>query len=180
MFLYYPPLNPMPNVPVGKHYGSFGVARKFAHHCGVDLYAQLGSSVFAVESGTVVDICQFTGEAVKSPWWEDTWQISIEGATGVLVYGEINMQLLPFMGNSIIRVGDSVTHGQLLGNVKRVLKKDKGKPTSMLHFMLLQHGFKDNDIPTWELGKPKPEGLLDPTAILIQCVTNYVLSATWR
>lgn len=148
---YYPPLNPMPNVPVGEHYAAFGVARKYSHHCGVDLHCPEGSRVFAIESGTVV-----------------------EGDTGVVVYGEL------FQGSTNLQLGAPVSRGEYVGGVKRVLRHDKGKPLSMLHFMLLKHGFKDGDIPSWTLGESKPDGLLDPTALLVQCSINYVLSTTWR
>ena len=36
--IYYPPLLVMPDIPVGNHFGSFGVQRKHDYHTGVDLY----------------------------------------------------------------------------------------------------------------------------------------------
>lgn len=173
MVPYYTPLRPMPNIPVGEHYGAFGVARKYAHHCGVDLHCVEGSTIYSVEDGVITDLSQFTGAEVQSPWWLPTWQVSIQGDTGVIVYGEIAQ-------NTTLQLGMAVQRGRALGQVKRVLRHDKGKPLSMLHFMLLKHGFKDGDIPSWELGKPRPEGLLDPTNILLQCSINDVLSTTWR
>jgi hypothetical protein len=63
-----------------------------------------------------------------------------------------------------------IQKGELLGYVKRVLKKDKGRPTSMLHLALHSHGVLSNGV--WEIGSPQPEGLLNPTAFLLDSEEN--------
>jgi hypothetical protein len=143
----------MPDYP-----GTFGAARRFDIHTGVDLYTYPGMPVLAVEDGVVVKIEDFTGEQVGSPWWNDTEAILIEGTTGVVCYGE----LAPLKG---IQVGQKVLRGDCLGCILPVLKKDKGKPMSMLHLELYDHGTRDTVI--WNLNQPQPSSLKDPTPHLL-------------
>jgi len=170
--IYYPPLTVMPDIPVGNHFGSFGVRRKYSYHSGVDLYTEEGNDVYAIEPGIVTEINHFTGSKAGYPWWEDTDCICIEGYSGVLVYGEIRV--------SDISLGKNIKKGECLGKVKRVLRHDKGKPTSMLHIMLLEHSIREDSIKSWKHNKLKPKGLLDPTPILIQCRINYSIMLTSR
>lgn len=166
--IYFPPLLKHFDIPVGNHYGSFGVKRKYEHHSGIDLYTPENTPVYAIESGKVIEVNWFTGPEVGSDWWFSTKQISIEGDSGVIIYGEINTLLH-------IETGYQVNQSEHIGNVVRVLRHDKGRPLSMLHIELLKHGYKNDDIPIWELDKEKPDGLLDPTNMLIQCQTNQVV-----
>jgi len=135
--------------------GRFGSVRKYDTHTGVDLYAEVGTKVCAIESGTVVASMPFTGIAAESHWWLDTNCVMIEGASGVILYGEIETQL---------KAGDYVFEGDLIGVVLRVIKKDKGKPLAMLHLELYTPGTKE---PVWwKLGESKPESLVDPTPLV--------------
>lgn len=135
--------------------GQFGAVRKHDTHTGVDLYAEVGTKVCAMEAGTVVASVPFTGIAAESPWWLDTSCVMIEGASGVILYGEIETQL---------KVGDFVFEGDLVGTILRVIKKDKGKPLAMLHLVLYTAGTKE---PVWwRLGESKPENLFDPTSLI--------------
>ncbi len=127
-------------IPVGdKHPGAFATQRKFEKHTGVDLYADDGTYVHPVEDGIVVCIEHFTGEQVNSPWWENTDCVLVEGASGVVCYGEIR----PTPG---LKVGDVVSFPTPIGTVKRVLKVGKersdieGHKTSMLHLELYPAG----------------------------------------
>jgi len=61
-----------------------------------------------------------------------------------------------------VKPGAPVKYGGRIGRVKRVLKKDKGKPMAMLHLELYEPGYKGDPVG-WLLGKRKPRGLLDPT-----------------
>lgn len=154
-------------IPCPDHVGAFGVERRHDVHKGVDLYCPVGTPVFAVEDGLVVNIRPFTGVNADCPWWEDTWAVSVAGKSGVVVYGEI----YPFWARGrYIDVAKtfaaiSIKKGDLIGHVKRVLKKNKGRPTSMLHLALHSHGILLNGV--WVKGQPQPEGLLDPTPFLI-------------
>lgn len=136
--------------------GKFGIIRKHDVHTGVDVYCEPGTAVTAIESGIVVAVVDFTGEKAGSPWWNDTKAVMVEGDSGVILYGEINTKR---------KVGEKIKRGQIVGGVKTVLKKNKGKPMSMLHLELYRHGTKE---PT-ELVKRMdqlPDNLLDPTFLL--------------
>lgn len=149
------PLPDVPKkVPMLKCHGAFGVVRKHDTHTGVDLYAPEGSHVRVVEFGVVVGIECFTGQHAGSPWWNDTKAVLVEGRSGVVCYGEID---------PCVRVGSTLLQGELIGNVVRVLKKDKGLPTSMLHIELYAPGTRATE--WWRNERPK--NLLDPTSHLL-------------
>ena len=149
-------------VPTESHVGAFGTRRKHDIHKGIDLYAAEGESVSAVEDGVVVDVCPFTGEIAGFPWWEDTYAVYIEGKSGIVVYGEIDLPHL--------KIGDKVTVGGFIGKVKRVLVKDNGRPLSMLHLELHEHGHIHTH--QWSIGCSKPKGVLDPTTYLLKSKNN--------
>lgn len=140
------------------HVGSFGVRRRHDVHKGIDLYAEVGTDVYAVEDGKIVDICWFTGEPLGMPWWEDTKAVYVKGKSGIVVYGEIEP-------DPTLNVGDTLCCGRKIGTVKRVLKKDNHRPLSMLHLEL--HHPDHIHTPQWEIGQPKPIGVLDPTPYLL-------------
>ena len=132
--------------------------RRHDIHKGIDLYAEVGTEVHAVEDGEIVDICWFTGEPIGMPWWEDTKAVYIKGKSGIVVYGEIEP-------NPDLKIGDTLCLGRNIGKVKRVLKKDNHRPLSMLHMELHHPDFIHTS--QWEIGKPKPGGVLDPTPYLL-------------
>lgn len=137
--------------------GLFGAYRRFDRHTGIDLYCDPGTPVRALEEGVVVLVEPFTGVDAGSPWWHDTDAVLVEGASGVLVYGEVAPSVRP---------GDKVQAGQPIATVQTVLKKDKGRPMTMLHFERLAPGTRQTF--WWRLDSPKPEPLLDPTDLLSQ------------
>ena len=154
------PLEPMPSIPIGnKHPGSFGINRHQHVHTGVDLYAPYGCPVRAMETGKIIAIKWFTGPNINMPWWNNTRAVYVEGETGVFNYGEI--QEFPNL-----KVGDFVEQGQPLGHVLIVLKKFKGRPMSMLHLELYDHGYIDT-WGEWKIGESKPIHLKDPTPYLL-------------
>jgi phosphopantothenoylcysteine decarboxylase len=154
-------------IPQPGHPGAFLTKRKNHTHTGVDLYTTDKQAVHAVEDGVVVGIEDFTGLSQQSPWWEDTQCILIEGASGVVCYGEIAV-------NGDLRPGHNVSKGQFIGRVKRVLKPGKERPdieghsTSMLHMEIYKHGvrksFEENPalgvLSDWSV-------LIDPTPFLM-------------
>lgn len=143
-------------LPILPHPGAFGFVRKHHSHEGVDLYCPEGTPVFAVETGRVTRVMDFTGAAVNSPWWHDTKAVAVHGNTGIVIYGEIDI------ANNITE-GKTVYRGDLIGYVKQVLRKDKGRPMSMLHLEL-----HDPDYPLeTEWVDRKPQGLRDPTPHLM-------------
>lgn len=94
------------------------------------------------------------------PWWNDTRAVYVEGETGVFNYGEIQE-----LKN--LKVGDYVTQGQFLGYVMIVLKKFKGRPMSMLHLELYDHGYTDT-WGEWKIGEEKPIHLQNPTPHILK------------
>lgn len=144
-------------LPLAPHPGSYAFERKFHIHEGVDLYCDEGTDVFAMEKGRVVGVIPFTGEQDGTPWWHDTDAVLIEGESGVIVYGEIT-------AHPDLKLGDMVKAGQILGQVKTVLKKDKGRPMSMLHLEFHKYGTRQPQ--EWAVGQSKPKTLQDPTPLL--------------
>ena len=151
-------------IPVTGHPGSFLHKRKMHTHTGVDLYTNDGAVIYAVENGKVVGIEDFTGNKQNTPWWEDTKCLLVEGASGVVCYGEITP--VDFS------MGTSIERGEIIGRVKRVLKTGKERPDieghslSMLHIEMYKHGvyraFEENgeNLSDWN-------DLRDPTQFLI-------------
>lgn len=140
------------SLPTGNHVGAFGTIRKHDIHTGVDLYVPKGTVVYAVEDGVVVSVSRFTGKLVGSGWWLDTDVVMVEGATGVVAYGEV----LPCVG-----IGEKVLAGQPIAVVTPVILKNTTRPKTMLHLELYQHG--TTDWVTHYLGTSRPHNLLDPT-----------------
>lgn len=136
--------------------GMFGAIRKHDIHTGMDIYCDPNQICTPVEDGVVTKIELFTGPNASppSPWWNETYAIHVEGKSGVVVYGEISP-------SKKIQVGKKVSVGQTMGQIKTVLKKDKGLPMTMLHIELYKPGTTDTVV--WNLGEPQPESLLDPT-----------------
>ena len=157
---YYKPVSkgvnslPQPGDP-----GAFGSVRKHDIHTGVDIYCDPDARVFAIERGVVVAVEKFTGAHADSPWWNDTWAILIRGVDDrVVCYGELKPR-------AWIQKGYHVFHGETIGEIIPVLKKDKGvTPTTMLHFELYKPGTTKS--VWWHHGDAQPESLLDPTELL--------------
>lgn len=138
---------------------SFGAVRQFDVHTGVDLHAPVGWPVVSVEPGEVVAIDpKFTG-GPDSPWWNQTCAVLVRGASGVVLYGEVD---------PTVQVGDRVEAGTLVGGVLQVLRERPGKPfkcpPSMLHLELHEDWVREG--PWWKLGGERPAGLRDPTPFL--------------
>lgn len=150
------PIHPMA-IPTEGSPGSFAAVRRYDVHTGVDLYADAGTPVYAVEDGIVIAVENFTGPSAGSPWWLDTQAVLVQGHTGVVVYGEIKPS---------VQVGEAVTAGSLIGTVLQVLRRDKGvTPVCMLHLELLEHVAQEST-PVWTIGADPPAGLVDPSAYL--------------
>lgn len=147
-------------MPQDTDLGAFGVKRKYDVHTGVDLYCEEGDFVYAIEAGVVIAIQPFTGPSVGLPWWNDTSAVAIKGASGIIVYGEID----PFY---YMYVGDTINEGDILGRVIPVLKTDKSKvpSTTMLHIEL--YSSYTGKWAEWPLGESKPNELENPTGLLI-------------
>lgn len=143
--------------------GSFGSVRKHDCHTGVDLYVEEGTPVFATEKCKVVDVSYFTGPNAipPCPWWLETFAVTVklESNNLFLLYGEID---------PAVHLYEELEQGALIGFVKRVLRNDKGLPTSMLHIEMYNKVLPAH--PYWKHGEQKPDGLLDPTEYIKQFI----------
>jgi len=152
-------------IPVEGHPGSFEAKRKNSTHTGVDLYCDVGQPVVPVEDGVVVAVEPFTGPKDNSPWWLDTDCVLVEGASGVICYGEIK---------TCVHVGDVVkARHTRLGEVLRVIPPERpqhpeldGWKPSMLHIECYPHGYHK---PSDGYGNSFTY-LQDPTQLLINSV----------
>ena len=153
---------------LGEHPGAFGKVRKNHIHEGIDLYCEPRTPVRAIEDGTIVGIYNFTGERAGSPWWNDTCCVMIEGASGVINYGELDDSA----DINSVKVGDKVKCRDVIGHVKTVLKHDKGLPMTMLHLERYITGTKE-PIKEWTLGTPQPKQLLNPTILILAPQVAY-------
>jgi murein DD-endopeptidase MepM/ murein hydrolase activator NlpD len=155
----WPLKNMVPSIPPEGHVGDFAFRRSFYYHPGIDLYCGDGQDVVAIEDGVVVHFEHFTGTNANpsSPWWNDTFAVMVEGASGVIGYCELLMA-------DELDVGDKIKAGDLIGKITPVLKKDKGNGTTMLHLELYLSGTREH--VTWVLDTAKPTELLNPRNLL--------------
>lgn len=127
-------------IPVDRHPGAFSAKRKNSTHTGVDIYVNEGQTVTPVEDGKVVAVEPFTGPKDNSPWWLDTDCVLVEGASGVICYGEIKPNVV--VGQRVVR---GITQ---IGNVMRVIPPERpqhpeihGWRPNMLHMEMYPHGY---------------------------------------
>ena len=117
----------------------------------------------------MVQVAWFTGPSADSPWWRDTRAVYVEGASGVITYGEVEED---------VKEGDKVVEaGQVIGYVVPVVKQWKGRPMSMLHLELCDSGWMDA-WGEWGVGAPKPEHLKDPTDLFLGSGLEFTAKET--
>lgn len=164
-------------LPAAGQAGSFWEDRGDRFHCGVDIYAPLGSVVRAVENGIVVRTELFTSPK-QTDYWNKTFAITIEHENGYIIrYAEL--------GKAIQPVDHCVRRGETLGFVGKVLEPDRITETAphyiqklkqtdhptMLHLEMFDRF--PFDIPQYLGGNTfqnlKPDGLLDPVEYFNQC-----------
>jgi hypothetical protein len=176
------PLARSNGIPVGKHPGAFGYARRYSYHTGVDLYTTAGTLVYPVEDGVVVGVEGFTGPQDNSPWWNNTNALLVAGKSGTVCYGEIDVggigefgyMIDPYNVNHVKNViGKRVSTANAIGVVKAVVKEGRERPDipghsrAMLHVELYTKGHNDCS-HSWKLDQSKPDYLLDPTPHLLE------------
>ena len=154
-------LGDLVEIPIGNHPGAFNFKRKNHYHEGVDLYAQNNEPIYNIKDAIIINIHPFTGKNANSPWWEDTFCVLTKSSTCYFLYGEI-------IPNPLLKIGDFIKEGALIGKIKTVLKKDKGLPMSMLHLECydinfnISSGFPGNSLNSL------PQWVLDPTPFLLK------------
>ncbi len=159
--------------------GSFWEDRKDRRHCGIDLYAEQGADVMAIESGKVIATGIMTAPEFIH-YWNVTHYVIIKNQDGTFwKYGE--------MEEIFVKKGELITEGQLLGQVGLVLNSSKINEDSPLYIQKLKHKnpsmlhlelFSSNPIAEHKkyLGgnwfeKQRPKNLLDP-AIKLQKINQ--------
>ncbi|MCK5018427.1 MAG: M23 family metallopeptidase, partial [Candidatus Peribacteraceae bacterium] len=162
------------NIPTGQSPGAFWENRKDRFHCGVDIYAAKGSDVLSIEDGIVEKVGIFTSPDEVS-YWNVTKFVVIRNHSGYLcAYCELD--------DVVVRVGENVKSGQLIGHVGQPLDPQKindGSPVyvrkakekhhlSMLHFELYKAPLEEGaEFPIGNcFNNEKPKNLLDPTDYL--------------
>ena len=155
----WPLRNLTPSIPKWGHVGDFAFRRSYYYHPGIDLYCGDIQIVQAIEDGVVVNVENFTGPNADppSPWWNETFSIMVEGASGVIGYCELNP-------HKHLQIGQRVGEGESIALIVPVLKKDKGNGTTMLHLENYAPGTKHHE--TWVLDTDKSECLLNPRPLL--------------
>lgn len=94
----------------------FAAKRLHDIHTGVDIFADVGTTIHSLYNGVVVAIGNFTGEYAIPPsiWWNNTSYVIVMtkgmGSPMYTLYGEIE---------PLVSIGDTVSIGSVLGKVHR-------------------------------------------------------------
>lgn len=148
-------------IPVSSsHSGAFGSLRATRNHEGVDLPGIEGDPVYAMEDSFVVALGIFSGAPAGLPWTAHTHYVMLEGANGVLSYGEIHLEPGLF-------VGTAVKKGTQIGRLCAPRRVELGRAKSVLHLEKYRKG-TTKPLWRWALGAPCPATLENPTCILVQ------------
>ena len=161
-------------IPLKGNTGSFWEYRGDRFHSGIDIYAPEGSEVISVDEGKVIETGEFTSPKII-PYWNKTYYILIKNKNGFFCkYAEL--------GKILVKTGERINAGQLIGQVGLVLdseKISKDSPNyikkikqdgnmSMLHFELYKP--KPNQNKNYLGGNwfsdSKPKNLLNPAEYL--------------
>lgn len=146
------------SLPIGNyHPAGFGYAKNYNVHTGIDIYVPEHSCVHAVEGGIVIDIFKFTGLGTSYPNLDPTYAIMIEGASGVVLYGEVEVL-------KDIRIGQLIEPGSKIALVKCAIINQ-----AMLHLEWYAQGTIQPII--WKQNTARPKRLLDPTSNLLTLKT---------
>lgn len=127
---------------------AFGAWRDggYRKHAGCDLIAPVGTKVYAVTDGVIVDFYYF---------YSSTYAIEVDHGSFVVRYGEVSRMAAG------LEVGSKVRQGQLIGYVGRL---ESGN--SMLHFEMYE-GWGSGNLTQNNPPFYRRKDLLDPTDFLI-------------
>lgn len=124
------------------------------HHAGIDLYANAGDTVRAMEPGIVVATQTFLG---------GTHAIIVQGDSGlVILYGEVEANS---WNDFNVMKGSRVVRGTPIAKVGLIQKPDGGT-SHMLHLETYTRGVTQNI--SWPEGQPAPPQLRNPTLYALQ------------
>lgn len=163
-----------PQEPPKSGSGSFWEQREDRFHCGIDIYAPVGTDVFSIEKGVIIDTGIFTSPTIHS-YWNTTYYVLILHASEFFIkYAEL--------GSITVNQGDSINGGDKIGSIGQVLNIEAIIPSdpayiqslgrknpSMLHIEL----YKENPLISHDLyqggnwfGPKKPSCLQNPYDLL--------------
>lgn len=115
-------------------------------HAGVDVIAEAGDKVVAIDDGEVLHLV--TGYQIGT----GLQAVAVRHPDADYVYGEIEVTAAP---------GQKVKAGDVIGIVR---KNDAGR--QMLHLEAWQSGFAPTDFTPWKVGSPPPPGLLNAQTLI--------------
>jgi murein DD-endopeptidase MepM/ murein hydrolase activator NlpD len=127
------------------------------YHVGVDLAANEGDDVLAIQDGKIVAFYPFYAR----PNGDETWALFVAHDGCAVNYGEVLPDSLTALGLS---VGDRVSGGQRIGRVSG---------TRMVHFETYKPGTTSNK--RWLPGGARPAALRNPTQLLLDIQASGTL-----
>ena len=141
----------------GRHFGTLRKGKKGTRrHAGIDLFADVGDTVQAMEEGQVLAMLPFTA---------GTWAIYVLHDDHIVNYGELQKGSWKTFG---VKTGQTVAKGQRLGTVgsTKMLHLETMKPETTIRQI------RDGDLQWWR-GSAAPEELLDPTQYLVRAERGW-------
>lgn len=139
----------------------FNAPRPAAHadnptrrHVGVDLFAEAGDAVIAVEDGRILAFYPF----LRAATGEMSYALLVAHNGYVANYGEVRETSLSARG---LAIGDQVRGGQEIAEIS---------DTRQLHFETYLPGTTHSQ--SWAHGAPRPARVLNPTRLLIDLAHN--------
>jgi murein DD-endopeptidase MepM/ murein hydrolase activator NlpD len=97
--------------------GSFWENRGDRYHCGVDIFAPVGSDVISVQNGKVIDVGRFTSPS-DANYLNESFYIIIKTPQNLNIkYAEVDTVL--------VRIGDFVNAGQKIASISKVLNEEQ-------------------------------------------------------
>jgi murein DD-endopeptidase MepM/ murein hydrolase activator NlpD len=130
------------------------------YHVGVDLAANEGDDVIAIQDGKIVSFYPF----YTRPNGDVTFALFVAHDGYVVNYGEVLPDSLTALG---LKIGDKVAGGQRIGRVSG---------TRMVHFETYKPGTKSNK--RWIPGSARPDALLNPTQLLFDVLAGGTIMDT--
>lgn len=117
-------------------------------HAGCDLYAPVGTPVFAVADGVVTSV---------APFYLGTWEVTVDHGDFTVRYGEVQKQVAEGIG-----VGKKIKAGQQIGQIGRL----EGLKISMVHFEMYANKATGPLTVRGNAPYQRRKDLIDPTATL--------------
>lgn len=158
------PLDHIPSASYTESPRKFGSNRPGGRlHAGCDLLAPVGTKIYAMADGKIIDHREFYGQ---------TWQITVDHGDLVIRYGEVKPNTLGIAPG--LHVGSTVKQGQHIGYVGLV-HFESGGTAHMLHLEMYDksaHGSLSN---TNNPPYMRRNDLINPTSYLIKASQNLPL-----